>query len=140
EANLVQRSNAGGPEGIRKVIALSGKSSAPLEPPEERPMKRVTTFFRNQVDSDASGSRVRGASAGLVHHLLAPSVVQIALDGAVALVLVWRSTTGDSPVTVTVSSSTPTLRSPFTDIVKLDGSSRPSRLTVAKPVNENVTV
>ena len=49
------------------------------------------------------------------------------------------STTGDSPVTVIVSSSLPTLRSPFTVATKLPDSSMPSRLTVLKPGTDIVT-
>ena len=49
------------------------------------------------------------------------------------------STIGDSPVTVTVSSSAPTLRSAFTVATKFPDSSMPSRLTVVKPGSENVT-
>ena len=50
------------------------------------------------------------------------------------------STTGASPVTVTVSSRAPTRRSAFTVAVKSPDSSIPSRLTVLKPVSVNVTV
>ena len=53
---------------------------------------------------------------------------------------VWTSTTGDAPVTVSVSSSDPTLSSPLIVIVKFDGSSSASRFTVAKPVSMNVSV
>ena len=49
------------------------------------------------------------------------------------------STIGDSPVTVTVSSSVPTRRSTFTVATKFPDSSIPSRLTVLKPCNETVT-
>jgi hypothetical protein len=52
---------------------------------------------------------------------------------------VCTSTTGVSPVTVMVSSSAPTLRSPFTVATKLPDSSMPSRFTVLKPASENVT-
>ena len=47
--------------------------------------------------------------------------------------MLCTSTTGDAPVTVSVSSSAPTFSSVFTVIVKSDGSSRPSRLTVENP-------
>jgi hypothetical protein len=50
------------------------------------------------------------------------------------------STIGDSPVTVIVSSSAPTLSSASTVAVKAPGSSMPSRRTALKPVNVNVTV
>ena len=50
------------------------------------------------------------------------------------------STMGASPVTMTVSATPPTFRSAFTDAMKLPVSSTPSRLTVANPVSENVTV
>ncbi len=43
------------------------------------------------------------------------------------------STIGDSPVTVTVSSSAPTFRSRFTVATKFPDSSMPSRLSVEKP-------
>jgi hypothetical protein len=49
------------------------------------------------------------------------------------------STIGDSPVTVTVSWSSPTLRSAFTVATKLPDSSMPSRLTVVKPGSVNVS-
>jgi hypothetical protein len=45
------------------------------------------------------------------------------------------STNGDSPVTVTVSSSAPTFNSAFTVAAKPEGSSMPSRLNVLKPVS-----
>ena len=50
------------------------------------------------------------------------------------------STTGVSPVTVTVSVRLPTFMSAFTGVVLPDVSSRPSRFTVAKPVSVNVSV
>ena len=50
------------------------------------------------------------------------------------------STTGDAPVTVMVSSSAPTPSSALSVAVNSDGSCRPSRRKVLKPVNENVTV
>ena len=49
------------------------------------------------------------------------------------------STIGVSPVTVIVSSSAPTFRSPFTVATKFPDSSMPSRLTVLKPGSVNVT-
>ena len=51
-----------------------------------------------------------------------------------------RSTTGDSPVTVIVSSSEPTRRSAFTLTVAEPESSTPSRATVLNPVSVNFTV
>ena len=53
--------------------------------------------------------------------------------------VLWTSTMGDSPVTVRVSSSPPSLRSALTVAVKLEGSSSPSRLNVWKPVSVKVT-
>jgi hypothetical protein len=50
------------------------------------------------------------------------------------------STSGDSPETVTLSSSAPTLRSMLIGTVVLPGSSTPSRTTVANPVSANVIV
>ena len=50
------------------------------------------------------------------------------------------STTGEAPVTVIVSSSEPTPSSAFSVAVNSDGSTRPSRLNVLKPVRLNVTV
>ena len=50
------------------------------------------------------------------------------------------STTGDAPVTVTVSSICPTRMSAFTGAVKSAVSSMPSRLTVENPGRLNVTV
>ena len=52
----------------------------------------------------------------------------------------WTSTIGVSPVTVTVSSSVPTLSSPFTVATKAPVSSMPSRLTLPNPGSVNVTV
>ena len=56
------------------------------------------------------------------------------------LVVLCTSTTGDAPVTVSVSSSAPTFISAFTVMVKSDGSSRPSRLTVENPPSVKVSV
>src|SRR3990172_12629534 len=50
------------------------------------------------------------------------------------------STTGDSPVTVTVSSSVPTDRSAFTCAENEPDSSMPTRRTVENPGSANVTV
>jgi hypothetical protein len=50
------------------------------------------------------------------------------------------STTGDSPVTVTVSSSVPIRISTSIVAVKSVGSSSPSRLNVLNPDSVNVTV
>src|SRR5688572_23808055 len=47
----------------------------------------------------------------------------------------WTSTTGVSPVTVTVSCSSPTVRSAFTVATNVPVSSMPSRFTVLKPGN-----
>ena len=49
------------------------------------------------------------------------------------------STIGVSPVTVIVSSSAPTFRSPFTVATNVPVSSMPSRRTVLKPGSVNVT-
>ena len=49
------------------------------------------------------------------------------------------STTGVSPVTVTVSCTPPTRRSAFTVAMKLPVSSMPSRLTVLKPGSVKLT-
>ena len=51
----------------------------------------------------------------------------------------WTSTIGVCPLTVTVSCSSPTVRSAFTVATNVPVSTMPSRLTVLKPVNENVT-
>ncbi len=61
------------------------------------------------------------------------------LDRTVCCTALWTSTTGDCPVTFTVSSSAPTRRSPLMVAVKLLGSSTPSRRTVLNPGSENVT-
>jgi hypothetical protein len=50
------------------------------------------------------------------------------------------STIGDSPVTVTVSSTAPTRISALTVATNEPLSSRPSRLTVLKPGSVKVTV
>ena len=50
------------------------------------------------------------------------------------------STTGASPLTVTVSDTAPTFMSVFTVATKLPVSSIPSRLAVLNPVSVNVTV
>ena len=56
----------------------------------------------------------------------------------------WRtfcvSTSGEAPVTVMVSSTLPTRRSPFTVAVNPAVSTIASRLTVLNPVSVNVTV
>jgi hypothetical protein len=52
----------------------------------------------------------------------------------------WTSNVGDSPVTVTVSSSVPTRNSALTVATKSPLSTMPSRLTVLKPGSENVMV
>ncbi len=49
------------------------------------------------------------------------------------------STTGASPVTVSVSESEPTLRSAFTVAANDPASSTPSRFSVENPDSENVT-
>src|SRR5580765_2292849 len=49
------------------------------------------------------------------------------------------STVGESPVTVIDSASEPTRRSALTAAVNADVNSTPSRFTVLKPVNVNVT-
>ena len=54
--------------------------------------------------------------------------------------MLCTSTIGDSPVTVTVSSSAPTFSSASTVAVNVPVSSMPSRRTVLKPVSVNVTV
>ena len=50
------------------------------------------------------------------------------------------STTGDAPVTVTVSSTEPTARAAFTVAANDPWRRIPSRLTVRKPGSVNVTV
>jgi hypothetical protein len=50
------------------------------------------------------------------------------------------STIGDSPVTVSVSSSAPTFRSTLIVAVKSEVSSMPSRITVENPGSSNLTV
>ena len=52
----------------------------------------------------------------------------------------WTSTTGLSPVTVTVSSRLPTDSSVLIVAVKPEVNCRPSRTTVENPTRENVTV
>ena len=52
----------------------------------------------------------------------------------------WTSTTGDSPVTVIVSSTAPTRISALTDAVNVPVSSTPSRRTVLNPGSVMVTV
>ena len=52
---------------------------------------------------------------------------------------VVTSTMGDEPVTVIDSSSAPTLRSALSVIVKVAGSSIPSRRIAENPVSEKVT-
>ena len=53
--------------------------------------------------------------------------------------LLLTSTTGDSPVTVTVSSSAPSCRSPLTGAVKLPSSRMPARRMVLNPDIVKVT-
>ncbi len=54
--------------------------------------------------------------------------------------LVCTSTTGDSPVTVTLSATAPTFISTLIGAVKFDSSRTSARRTVVKPVNVKVTV
>ena len=54
--------------------------------------------------------------------------------------LLWTSTTGEEPETVTDSSSAPTFMSALTVAVKFDGNSSPSRLNVLNPCSEKVMV
>ncbi len=54
--------------------------------------------------------------------------------------MLCTSTIGDSPVTVIVSSSEPTLRSASTVAVNVPGRSMPSRRTDWKPVSVKLTV
>ena len=56
------------------------------------------------------------------------------------VVALCTSTTGASPVTVIVSSSTPTRISAFTDAVKFASISIPSRRVVVKPGSVKVTL
>ena len=56
------------------------------------------------------------------------------------LVALCTSTIGDSPVTVTVSSTAPTRISGLIVAANEPASSMPSRRTVLKPVRVNVTV
>jgi hypothetical protein len=52
----------------------------------------------------------------------------------------WMSTTGEAPVTVTVSSTDPTAIEAFTVAENAPSSTMPSRFTVLKPGRVNVTV
>src|SRR6185503_8310985 len=61
-------------------------------------------------------------------------------DSTCCCVALFTSTTGEAPVTVTVSSSAPTRNSPLMVAVKLAGSSIPSRWKTLKPGSVNVTV
>ena len=54
--------------------------------------------------------------------------------------VLWTSTMGDAPETVTVSSSAPTLMSALIVAVNAVGSSRPSRLNELKPGSVKTTV
>ena len=58
----------------------------------------------------------------------------------VLVVMLWVSTTGDSAVTLMVSSTLPVSSSTLTVAVKSETSSIPSRLSVLNPGNENDTV
>ena len=82
-----------------------------------------------------------GTSSMMPFQLLAAGVFATSSP----LRICWRaafctSTTGVSPVTVIVSSSAPTFMSALICTVPEPASSMPSRLTVLKPVSENVTV
>jgi hypothetical protein len=61
-------------------------------------------------------------------------------DAVASFVVLCVSTIGDSPVTVTVSSIVPTLRSALTFAVNPDVSSIPSRFTVLKPCSVKATL
>jgi hypothetical protein len=57
-----------------------------------------------------------------------------------ALVVLWTSTVGVAPVTVSVSSSAPTFIAPLIVIVKSAGSSMFSRFTIENPASVKVSV
>src|SRR5260370_1037425 len=61
-------------------------------------------------------------------------------DRTCPCVALLMSTTGEAPVTVTVSSTAPIFISELTVAVKSDGSSIPSRLTTLKPGSVNFTM
>ena len=65
--------------------------------------------------------------------------VNVSLSIVVCRRTLCVSTTGDSPVTVIVSATTPIFISAFTVAVNEPVNSIPSRLTMLKPVSVNVT-
>ena len=81
-----------------------------------------------------------------INSMMAPYARALGMAVSVSLVIVvcrrtlCTSTMGDSPVTVTVSWTVPTLSSAFTVAVKDPVSSMASRLSVVKPVRVKVTV
>ena len=83
-----------------------------------------------------------GVSASIDHGSLLPLgiVASFFESKLVEIFVAWVSTTGDSPLTVTVSSSEPTFNSAFTVAVNPVVNAIPSRLTVPKPGKEKVTV
>ena len=72
--------------------------------------------------------------------LLVGSASSIARDRVICCCTFWTSTTGDAPVTVTVSSIVPTRRSAFTVAVNPVVNSIPFRLSVLNPVKVKTTV
>ena len=81
-ADLVDRLHPVIGEKRGEVVALK---RAALVSAEERSAEAIAAFLGNQVDLHAAGRRIDGAAARLVHHLLVARVIQITLDGAVAL-------------------------------------------------------
>ena len=80
--DLVQRLDAVIRQKRREVIALPG---AVLEQREERPAEPVAALLRDQIHLQPARGRIGCAAARLIDHLLASGIVQVALDGAVAL-------------------------------------------------------
>ena len=93
------------------------------------------TFCRTPVTSTA------GVIAAKLTKLRSVGSTSIASRDTVASrTTFWVSTIGDSPVTVTVSSTAPTRMSALTLAVNPAVSSMPSRFTVLKPLSVTVTV
>ena len=81
-----------------------------------------------------------GTSTASMYWLRAAGSASMTSAGMTLLRLVLcTSTVGDSPVTVTVSSTEPTVRSALTVAANEPASSMPSRLTTLKPVSVKVS-
>ena len=118
------------------VIRPSPATDVELEPPERA--------LKNVIVGDNAGPLVSTKRPGVALSS-APaaratgSAAMMSLFMTISRFACWTSTTGDSPETVTLSSSAPTRISIGMVTVCVPASSTFSRLTVANPASVNVT-